>query len=318
MASSGNSPKITFSNLNKRRLLSFNADNSSHPQLRFRIPNSVKSDIQPESRQVNRQVNRQVTNVQPSRQQDNKNTPLKMDDQLSFQINPFHLTQSNIVKYQQQYKEKGYVAVPNFIFRDHASQIYHFLNNGIPEHWWSTAVHPGKEQKIFVLNGKHTQTIEDKKKFPLEEFGKAHFSYTFDRTINNHYKNCTCYMCQFTQFIRTEDFLKNIAMITGENVTSNYTLFASRYTSGDYLSIHTDQGNGKIAFVYNLTAHWKPQYGGCLTMLEDDNYTIKKTFVPGFNTLLMFKVKPGGTPHFVSHVAPGVNGKRLSITGWFE
>ena len=39
-------------------------------------------------------------------------------------------------------------------------------------------------------------------------------------------------------------------------------MFLSRYKSGHFLAPHSDINNGKLAFVFNLTKNWKPQYGG--------------------------------------------------------
>ena len=45
----------------------------------------------------------------------------------------------------------------------------------------------------------------------------------------------------------------------------------SRYKGGHFLSPHSDKGNGKIAFVISLTKKWKPEYGGILHFMNDDN-----------------------------------------------
>ena len=50
-------------------------------------------------------------------------------------------------------------------------------------------------------------------------------------------------------------------------------MFLSKYLSGDFLSTHTDYVEKRdIAFVYQLTKYWRPEYGG-LFYLRD--YVIK-------------------------------------------
>ena len=81
-----------------------------------------------------------------------------------------------------------------------------------------------------------------------------------------------------------------------------------------FLSIHTDEGRGKIAFVYNLTKDWKEEYGGNFELLDEDWKTVKKRLVPSFNSLTLFYVEGKGVPHRVTKVLS--DNKRLAFTGW--
>ena len=102
--------------------------------------------------------------------------------------------------------------------------------------------------------------------------------------------------------------------ITGLELTHLTTLFISKYKSGNFLSPHSDRGNGRLAFVINLTKFWKPQYGGNLHFMNDDRTEILDTFVPEFNNLVVFYVPEGdGVPH----VDPNVKHNRFAVTGWF-
>ena len=79
-----------------------------------------------------------------------------------------------------------------------------------------------------------------------------------------------------------------------------------------------DINNGKLAFVFNLTKNWKPQYGGILHFLNTNRTDILHSFVPSFNNLLIFEVPKEGIPHYVSHIAPLVKYNRYALTGWYE
>jgi Rps23 Pro-64 3,4-dihydroxylase Tpa1-like proline 4-hydroxylase len=121
------------------------------------------------------------------------------------------------------------------------------------------------------------------------------------------------------QLLSSQLFINLLNEITGLELTKMNTLFASKYSTGNFLSPHSDKGNGKLAFVINMTKNWKPQYGGNLHFLSEDRKDIIETWVPDFNNLVIFLVPPEtGIPHFVSHVSPSVKFNRYALTGWFE
>ncbi len=100
--------------------------------------------------------------------------------------------------------------------------------------------------------------------------------------------------------------LKNIAHITA---------FVSRYEPGHFLMPHTDYVNGEqreAAFVLNLSARWKPEWGGLLQFIGSGGDVVD-TFVPQHNTLSIFKVPQA---HMVSYITPLAELPRLSIAGW--
>ncbi len=118
--------------------------------------------------------------------------------------------------------------------------------------------------------------------------------------------------------LNSEKFINMINSITNKNITQLSTLFMSKYKSNNFLNPHSDKGNGKIAFVLNLSKFWKPQYGGILNFLDESKNNIIKSFVPGFNNLILFEVpEDSNKPHFVSHVSPNIKHSRFAITGWY-
>jgi len=89
----------------------------------------------------------------------------------------------------------------------------------------------------------------------------------------------------------------------------------TRYRAGHFLTTHDDDvaGRGRVlAFVLNLTPHWRPDWGGLLLFHGADG-AIDGGFSPAFNALNVFKVP---RPHSVSLVAPYAEGCRYAITGW--
>lgn len=148
-------------------------------------------------------------------------------------------------------------------------------------------------------------------------FGNDRFTYIFYRAMDA--KNMSYFEFILRQTLNSDKMLNILNEITGLGLTKLTTLFLSKYKSGNFLSPHSDKGNGRLAYVINLTKFWKPQYGGNLHFMNEDRTEITDTFVPAFNTLMIFHVPEGkGIPHFVSHVAPNVKHNRFAITGWFE
>ncbi len=110
-----------------------------------------------------------------------------------------------------------------------------------------------------------------------------------------------------------------IRSITQINVDKTNEVFASRFMPGHFLSPHHDEGKGKIGFVYSLSKFWRPEWGGALHFMRDDYKTVTRIISPVYNRLTLFDIPSrNGIPHFVSHVVPGANVKRLSVTGWFD
>jgi Rps23 Pro-64 3,4-dihydroxylase Tpa1-like proline 4-hydroxylase len=107
------------------------------------------------------------------------------------------------------------------------------------------------------------------------------------------------------------DFLTRL----GLGITSPGAMFASKYSPGSFLSPHHDRGNGRLAFVINLSQPWLPQWGGLLTFLNDDWRTVRRVCTPSFNTLCLFGLPSDRTvPHLVTQV---VTRHRLAFTGWY-
>src|SRR5207244_3958354 len=106
-------------------------------------------------------------------------------------------------------------------------------------------------------------------------------------------------------------FLAGIGLV----VTAPGEMFASKYSPGSFLSPHHDGGNGRAAFVVNLSREWLPQWGGLLTFLNDDWRTVRRVCTPAFNPLCLFEL-PGdrAVPHLVTQV---VAHHRLAFTGWY-
>jgi hypothetical protein len=112
-------------------------------------------------------------------------------------------------------------------------------------------------------------------------------------------------------------FLAWIRELTGDPRPVYIDAQATRYRAGHFLSVHDDELAGKdrlYAYVLNLTAQWRPDWGGLLAFTTPDGH-VREAYAPAFNALSLFTVPQ---PHCVTQVASYVTAERLSITGWIR
>ena len=109
-----------------------------------------------------------------------------------------------------------------------------------------------------------------------------------------------------------------VTRLSGRSCVGPTEVSASWYLPGDHSLPHNDvvatdgaQANRQVAFVWHLSKHWQPEWGGALFWCPKACY-----LPPVFNTLWLFNVSPEST-HFVTHVSPYAQGKRLAINGWW-
>jgi len=220
---------------------------------------------------------------------------------------------NNVNYLKEKFKINNSIKISNFLNEQFANFLFKYSYNN--KNWLlATGIENVKYLKPSTplndkINNKQIKTVN-------EAFGKDHFSYIFYRSMNS--KNMSYLEFLLRQTMNSPEFLNFLNEITGLELTSLNTLFLSKYKSGNFLSPHSDKGNGKLAFVLNITPQWKPQYGGILHFMNDERTEIINSFVPEFNSFVIFNVpEPHGIPHFVSHVSPNVRFNRYAITGWF-
>ena len=105
--------------------------------------------------------------------------------------------------------------------------------------------------------------------------------------------------------------------LSGRSCVGPAEVSASWYLPGDHSLPHNDIAtsgenfNRQVAFVWHLAKDWRSEWGGALYWCPTAFY-----LPPVFNTLWLFNVGPEST-HFVTHVSPYAQGKRLAINGWW-
>jgi len=105
--------------------------------------------------------------------------------------------------------------------------------------------------------------------------------------------------------------------LSGRSCSGPAQFSASWYLPGDYSLPHNDiaesdeNSRRQLAYVWHLAKDWRSEWGGALFWCARAYY-----LPPVFNTLLLFNVGPSSN-HFVTHISPYAQGKRLAINGWW-
>ncbi len=264
-------------------------------------------------------------NIQESNQnQTSLSTDLNLKNQDEKKDKLYNHTKihENMIKYQEDFKKTYKIKIDHFLNEQFAEHLYNHIIR-IPDNqlYIACGIRNTKyEKKLTPQNAKRNQdNINEANK----TFGKGEFAYVFHRGMNNVVGEITQMEMIMRTILNSNEFKGLLSELTGLEITNLNTMFLSKYKSGHFLSPHSDKGNGKIAFVINLTKNWMPQYGGNLHFLSEDRKSIVETWTPAFNNMVIFYVPPDlqeniGLPHFVGHVNPGIKLSRYAITGWYS
>lgn len=221
---------------------------------------------------------------------------------------------NNIEDFNKEFLLKKKLKINNFLNNTFAENIFKYAY--LDKNWMlATGIDKNKFEKLANLQNDKINTLQIKN--VNTAFSNDQFSYIFYRTMNG--AKMSFFEYSLRQTLSSKNFIDKLNQITGLGLTKLTTLFLSKYKAGNFLSPHTDRGNGKLAFVINLSKYWKPQYGGILHFMNEDRTEILESVVPSFNTFFIFEIPVDkGISHFVSHVNPSVKHNRFAITGWFD
>ena len=124
-------------------------------------------------------------------------------------------------------------------------------------------------------------------------------------------------LAEFAAFMSSPATIDFMRKMTGLPDIDFADAHASRYSPGHFLSAHDDHVDAmgrRAAYVLNLTAEWRPDWGGLL-LFHDTQGNIVRGFTPGFNALNIFRVPQA---HSVSWVTPLAGQPRYAVTGWLR
>lgn len=160
------------------------------------------------------------------------------------------------------------------------------------------------EQRAALADGIH--------KLAGQEF---QFSFYTDSLVAAAKRGDSDLLARFMRWMADEQFMVKIREISGVQEINRVYAQATMYTRGSFLVVHDDHVDNedrRLAYVINLTRHWRADWGGALSFCAPDG-SISESFFPHFNSLSLFRVPQS---HFVSYVPPFAQGERTAITGW--
>ena len=123
-------------------------------------------------------------------------------------------------------------------------------------------------------------------------------------------------LAAFEHWIKSNDVINFIKTATGKNDICNAVIQYTKYTPGEFLTRHKDEGaegQRRIAFILHLSPQWHPDWGGLLQFYQQDGQP-RDAWAPKFGCLHLFDTKH---IHAVTTVSPFAAAARYTISGWF-
>ena len=212
----------------------------------------------------------------------------------------------------------GRVRVPDILAPEFAERTATLLETGIP---WKVAFRRGSEAvsmtetEFAALGPEQQQQLLG----AILQQASTEFQYLYSyyklADAYQDFKDDSLFLFRLIEFIASEHFLDFGRAVSGFAEIKGITIQATRYVGGQFLNRHDDAEDPQrlVAFVLGLTREWNPGWGGVL-QITDESGDIVDSYVPRFNSMVIFKVP---LMHYVSYVAPFALAPRYSLTGWF-
>lgn len=231
-------------------------------------------------------------------------------------------TIDNLVNYQQHYAEHGWVRMTNYFDEEVIrgfSQAISTLKDDVQK-WQLATLVQGQPFKACV-NKYLGQPPQVRSHFIAELLRYAQqndfqYFYEFIRVVSE--KDQAPVECQgMSEVMSSESHLQTLKDLVKDQSITQIDTQLTGYKSGHFLKRHSDDGykaarTRKVAYVLSMSDQWQADWGGLLHLQNDQNQ-IEQTFVPTYNTMILFTVP---TSHFVSQVTNFCPNTRFSLTGW--
>ena len=244
-------------------------------------------------------------------------------------------TDLDIEQLKYSYNKNKYVVIDNFLEECFAEDIYNGLQELTKKNLWyqSNYGNPryvGKDLKLDLNSPDNITYSYSFERFPLVGFRLTDILSCDSRRkelnalVDNNYPERELEnehpLRKVGELMNSDEIHDLVKTIISKELTYNKAqCFASRFTAGDFISIHNDRGVGKssprkVAFLLNMTKNWAIHWGGNLVIVDDACKNIIEAFVPSFNKLVLMDV---ATIHAVLPVFMYCQESRFSITGTF-
>lgn len=219
---------------------------------------------------------------------------------------------------KSEFLSRGAVSIRDFLKLSDARALASELASGND---WVEIFRAG--EKVYEMPHRHfldlPQTEQHKLREMVENAARSGLQYRY-RSIR--VEECPAargrrglVLDRFADLLNAPSTIAMLRAIVGHDAIGFADAQATDYRAGDFLTTHDDAVEGKnrqAAYVFGLTERWQADWGGLLLFEDGDRV---EGFVPDFNVLRIFKVP---RRHHVSYVAPWVEARRLSVTGWLR
>lgn len=237
---------------------------------------------------------------------------------MEIQFNP----DLDIAALAASFADKGRVQVRDVFVPACADEIYRCLLQDVP---WSLAYNEGEKNHLIPVAEFRATAPEEQAKTLQQIIARAgkefQFSYLSYMMIDAYIEERDLHLIPLhtmVEFLNTPSNLDVIREITGIPEIKKGEAQATCYHPNQFLTLHqddvTEESGRLVAFVFNFTKNWNPDWGGYL-QFYDAHGNIAEAFKPDYNVLNMLRVPQD---HSVSFVTPFAGAPRLSITGWFR
>ena len=216
----------------------------------------------------------------------------------------------------EEYRRHGRIHISDVLTQTSAERLHRCLRDETP---YSLCLNA--QGKARTLGGLTPKERLDCATQVWREVGVSGFQFLYEMHLlsfrGEAYSDPAHYWAKAVAFLNSAAFLGLARDITGLDAIAYADAQATLYRSGHFLTAHDDDTPGTqrlAAYVLSFTPVWRPEWGGLLEFI-DHTSQVEAGYVPGFNTLKLFRVP---MTHYVSMVAPYAMGGRYSITGWLR
>lgn len=215
-----------------------------------------------------------------------------------------------------QFGRRGRINIPEILTRRSADRLHFCLSREVKYRLCTNL--QGRARALENLTEQERHAVSAA---AWREVGIEGFQFLYEMHLvtlaGEPYAGPHHYLASLVQFLNGPEFLGFAREITGIADIAFADAQATLYGTGHFLTAHDDdvrESKRRVAYVLGLTPVWRPEWGGLLEFPAPDG-EIETGFLPGFNTLKLFRVPQS---HYVSVVAPYARSNRYSVTGWLR
>ena len=223
----------------------------------------------------------------------------------------------------EEFRSRGRIQIADIFEEDVAERLHRCLRDEIP---WRLSCYdnmiegPDKalkipQEKLAAMNPQQQAGFQRE----ILRQAQDHFQYVYQSfdLIEGHRsgEKPDLYVYELMRYLAGDRFFSFARQLTGDDEISYVDGHATRYVAGHFLKNHSDESpleHRRFAYVIGMTRDWNADMGG-MTQFMDESGDVVDTYLPTFNSLLLFAVP---VRHLVSYVPVWVAGERLSVTGW--